>query len=58
VRLFYCNPVKDVFRISNPEKIKITEVEIIDMSGRLLKTLKGNAEYNVADLPRGNYMLK
>jgi hypothetical protein len=33
-------------------------VEIIDMSGRLLKTLKENAEYNVADLPRGNYTLK
>ncbi len=54
----YPNPVKDVFMISNPEKIKITEVEVIDMSGRVLKTLKGNEEYNVSDLPKGNYMLK
>jgi hypothetical protein len=58
VRLFYCNPVQHVIRFSKPEKIRITEVEIIDMSGRLLKTLKGSEEYNVADLSRGNYMLK
>lgn len=54
----YPNPVHDVFKINNPEKIKITEVEVIDMSGRIIKTLKGTEEYNISDLTKGNYMLK
>lgn len=52
------NPVRDVFKISNPEKIKITEVEVIDMSGRVIRTLKGTEEYNISDLSKGNYILK
>lgn len=54
----YPNPVKDNFRINNPEKLKINSVEIIDTSGKLIKTLKGSEEYNVSDLPKGNYILK
>ncbi|MDC8104173.1 T9SS type A sorting domain-containing protein [Chryseobacterium sp. PTM-20240506] len=54
----YPNPVKDIFKISNPEKIKISSVEVIDVSGKLVKTLKGSEEYNVSELPTGNYILK
>ncbi|WBV61024.1 T9SS type A sorting domain-containing protein [Chryseobacterium camelliae] len=54
----YPNPIKDIFKINNPEKIKIMEVEVMDMSGKIVKTLKGSEEYNVSDLPKGNYVLK
>lgn len=54
----YPNPVKDVFKINNPEKISITSVEIMDMSGRIIKNLKGFEEYNISEVPKGVYMLK
>jgi hypothetical protein len=54
----YPNPVKDFFKINNPEKIKITEVEVLDMSGKIVRILKGSEEYNVSDLVKGNYILK
>ncbi|MGC5746861.1 T9SS type A sorting domain-containing protein [Chryseobacterium sp. NFX27] len=54
----YPNPVKDNFKINNPEKIKISSVEIIGLSGKHIRTLNGAEEYNVSDLPKGNYILK
>lgn len=54
----YPNPVKDHFKINNPEKLKISSVEIIDASGKLLRTVKSSEEYNVSDLPKGMYILK
>lgn len=54
----YPNPVQNLFKINNPGKIKIISVEIMDMSGKLVKTLRGADEYNVSDLPKGNYILK
>jgi len=54
----YPNPVRDSFRINNPDKIKISTVEVIDASGKLVRTLKGSEEYNASDLPKGNYILK
>ncbi|WP_408612382.1 T9SS type A sorting domain-containing protein [Chryseobacterium fluminis] len=30
----------------------------MDVSGKLIRTLKGADEYNVSDLPKGNYILK
>ncbi|PIF46029.1 putative secreted protein (Por secretion system target) [Chryseobacterium sp. 52] len=54
----YPNPVRDSFKINNPEKLKISSVEIMDASGKLVRTLKGSEDYNVSDLPKGNYILK
>ena len=54
----YPNPVNESFKISNPEQIKISTVEIIDASGKSIKTLKAADEYNVSDLPIGHYMVK
>jgi hypothetical protein len=54
----YPNPVREIFKISNPEKIKISSVEIMDASGKLIKTMRGAEDYNVSDLPKGNYILK
>lgn len=54
----YPNPVKDMFKINNPGQLQISSVEIIDGSGRVVKTLKGAEEYNISDLPKGNYIIK
>lgn len=54
----YPNPVDDIFRISNPEKINITSVEVMDMSGKIVRSLKGSEEYNVSDLQKGIYLIK
>ncbi len=40
----YPNPVYDTFRITNPEKINITSVEVMDMSGKTVRSLKGSEE--------------
>ncbi len=53
----YPNPVKDVFRINNPENIKITEVQVMDMSGKIIKTFESSEEYHVADLIKGKYII-
>jgi hypothetical protein len=54
----YPNPVKDQFKINNPERMKISAVDIIDASGKMIRTLKGSEEYSVSDLPKGSYILK
>lgn len=54
----YPNPASEIFRISNTEKMDISTIDVIDMSGRTVKTLKPSREYNVSDLSAGNYMLK
>lgn len=54
----YPNPVKDHFRISNPGKRAISSVEVIDAGGRTVKVLRSADEYQISDLPKGNYLLK
>ncbi|MCG2793497.1 MAG: T9SS type A sorting domain-containing protein [Weeksellaceae bacterium] len=54
----YPNPVKSTFRINNPEKLQITSVEVLDISGRIVKILKGADEFDVSGLAKGTYMLK
>lgn len=54
----YPNPVENIFRINNPEKISITSIEIMDMSGKIIRSLKGSEEYNVSDLQKGIYLIK
>lgn len=54
----YPNPVKTSFKINNPEHLKIVSVEVFDVSGKVVKTLKAGDEYNVSDLAKGTYILK
>ena len=55
----YPNPVKDILKISNPEKVQIDSVEILDQAGRIVKTLKGGIEqFDVSGLAKGTYIIK
>lgn len=52
------NPVKEEFMIKNPSQTSILSVELIDGTGRVIKTLKTSENYNVSDVAIGNYLLK
>lgn len=53
----YPNPMKDEFKISNPSNSIIETIEVIDASGRGIKTFKAADTYNVSDLQKGTYIL-
>ncbi|WP_300671276.1 T9SS type A sorting domain-containing protein [Soonwooa sp.] len=58
VVMFYPNPATDVVNISG-NKIPYTEANIYSVDGKLVKTTKiTDGKVIVADLPKGNYMLK
>ncbi len=54
----YPNPVKDTFKI----KTEATKVAIYDLSGRLIKTFKGNftqnESYNISELNSALYLIR
>lgn len=53
----YPNPFKDIVNITDVREIK--SVSVIDMSGRLVKTVTNpNAQINLGDLQAGVYILK
>jgi hypothetical protein len=54
----YPNPVKNSFKINNPDKLKIESLEIIDASGKTVKTLNAAEQYDVSTLPKGIYFIK
>ncbi len=56
----YPNPVQDIFHINLPtESINgKTKIEILDMSGKLVKTMKVAKEYSASGLSKGSYIVK
>lgn len=51
----YPNPVVDTFAIKGVEKV--SQVNVYDMSGRLVKSFAGQAQYNIANLSKGKYVV-
>jgi hypothetical protein len=49
------NPVKDRFSISPNNKV--TKVQVFDVNGRLLKTFNNSVQYDLSELPTGNYVI-
>jgi hypothetical protein len=54
----YPNPVKDEFRISNPGDMVISTVEVVDVTGKVVRVLQGSEVYDVSDLASGTYVIK
>lgn len=52
----YPNPVKDVLNINS--KTKISNVEIYDMQGKLIKTVVNQSKILLTELPKGVYLVK
>ena len=57
----YPNPANDIITIGNDGNPDVYQVEIISISGRLLKSqslLSGNNSFDISDLPSGLYLVK
>jgi len=54
----YPNPAKDFVKILNDKDLTISNIEIIDMFGRVISCVEGNDEINVSELPQGEYFVK
>jgi len=54
----YPNPAKDFVKILNDKDLTISNIEIIDMFGRVISCVEGNDEINISELPQGEYFVK
>ncbi|QEE50627.1 T9SS type A sorting domain-containing protein [Flavobacterium alkalisoli] len=57
----YPNPASDVINIANAENILVNGVEIVDLNGRVVKSVNLNgvteAQINISDLSSGMYLM-
>lgn len=54
----YPNPVKDFVHIQSNNLKFDSKITLLDMSGRTVKTFKGESDgYNLSDLPKGSYLI-
>jgi hypothetical protein len=57
----YPNPVNDIINFSNEDSAIVSTVEMTDLNGRVVKSVKVNAaegQISVSDLATGMYMMK
>lgn len=54
----YPNPAKDVINILNDNNLNITNVEILDLTGRTVLSTDKSADINISELPEGQYFVK
>lgn len=58
----YPNPTKDIVTISNTDNLALSGVEVLDINGRTVKTVKlsnvSETQINLSDLSAGVYMMK
>ncbi len=53
----YPNPTSDVLNISSKNGLEMKEIEITDLSGRIVRTLNNATTINVSDLSAGTYLI-
>lgn len=55
----YPNPANDVINLSTSNSLSINKLEIIDINGRKIKSIKNiiNKEINISDLNKGLYLI-
>src|SRR5690606_18599144 len=57
----YPNPASDVINIANAENILVNGVEIVDLNGRVVKSVNFNgvtqAQINISELSSGMYLM-
>ena len=54
----YPNPANDVVKILNDNNLNITNIEIVDMTGRVVLTTDKTGDINIAELSEGQYFVK
>jgi len=51
----YPNPVSDSFTLNIPANVNVLLIEVIDSSGKIVKTFSKNLKYDISKLPVGKY---
>ena len=54
----YPNPAKDVIKILNDNNLNITNVEILDLTGRTVLNTEKTSDISISELPEGQYFVK
>lgn len=54
----YPNPAKNYFSIDLQDEIKLTSLQLLDISGRFITEIKYLQQIDVSDLPNGIYFIK
>ena len=54
----YPNPANDVIKILNDNGLNISNVEIIDLTGRTVMSSANSTEVNISELPEGQYFVR
>lgn len=54
----YPNPASEVININNDNDLTVSNIEVIDMFGRVVMCVEGNCEINISELPQGEYFVK
>lgn len=54
----YPNPAKDVIKILNDNNLHITNIEIIDLTGRTVLSTEKINHIDISELPEGQYFVK
>ena len=54
----YPNPAKDVIKILNDKNLNITNIEILDLTGRTVLSTDKSSDINISTLPEGQYFVK
>lgn len=53
----YPNPVSDSFTLDIPSNVNVLLLEVIDSSGKIVKTFTKNLKYDISKLPVGKYYI-
>lgn len=54
----YPNPAKDIVKILNDNNLNITNIEIIDLTGRIVMNTLKSTDIDISELPEGQYFVK
>lgn len=54
----YPNPAKDVVKVLNSNNLTITNIEIVDLTGRIVLSTDKADNINIYELPEGQYFVK
>lgn len=56
--IIYPNPSSEYFKIIHSKNSTILSVDIIDLSGKVVKNFRENEKYNIANIPSGKYFAR
>jgi hypothetical protein len=55
---FYPNPIRDILYIDLPNYIPVEQIQIFDLSGKLVEVYKQQSKLDLSSLEKGFYILK